>query len=94
MSWFRFKACVKCGGDLVLDQPDWLCLQCGTYYYTGLYQRSSSVSSQPMERRLPPIEKAGADLLASVPVMHHSYPAYMTVTLPQDSNVAIAMSQG
>ena len=39
MNWFRFKSCVKCGGDLALDQGDWLCLQCGTYYYIGLYQR-------------------------------------------------------
>jgi hypothetical protein len=35
---FRLKACVKCRGDLVLDEGDWLCLQCGTYYYTGLYR--------------------------------------------------------
>ena len=39
MDRFRFKACLKCRGDLVLDEGDWLCLQCGTYYYTGLYQR-------------------------------------------------------
>ena len=38
MTWFRFKKCLKCRGDLVLDDGDWLCLQCGTYYYTGLYQ--------------------------------------------------------
>ena len=23
-----------------MDEGDWLCLQCGTYYYTGLYLRS------------------------------------------------------
>lgn len=38
VNWFRLKACVKCGGDLALDEGDWLCLQCGTYYYMGLYQ--------------------------------------------------------
>ena len=38
MNRFRFKACAKCRGDLVLDEGDWLCLQCGTYYYTGLYR--------------------------------------------------------
>ncbi len=59
MNWFRFKSCVKCGGDLVLDQGDWLCLQCGTYYYTGLYQRlqdpkdPSAQHSEP-----PPIQRA------------------------------------
>ena len=38
LNWFRLKACVKCRGDLVWDDGDWLCLQCGRYYYTGLYQ--------------------------------------------------------
>ena len=37
MSWFRLKACPKCRGDLASDDGDWICLQCGTYYYTGLY---------------------------------------------------------
>ena len=39
MGRFRLKGCAKCGGDLVVDELDWLCLQCGTYYYTNLYQR-------------------------------------------------------
>ena len=38
MNWFRWKACGKGGGDLVWDDGDWLCLQCGRYYYTRLYQ--------------------------------------------------------
>ena len=38
MNWFRLKACVKCRGDLVWDDGDWLCMQCGRYYYTRLYQ--------------------------------------------------------
>lgn len=37
MNWFCLKACTKCGGDLAVDEGDWICLQCGTYYYTGLY---------------------------------------------------------
>ena len=37
MQLFRLKACPKCRGDLAFDQGDWICLQCGTYYYTGLY---------------------------------------------------------
>jgi len=32
---FKLKSCGKCGGDLELDEGDWLCVQCGTYYYTG-----------------------------------------------------------
>lgn len=35
---FHLKACAKCHGDLALDEGDWLCLQCGTYYYTRLYR--------------------------------------------------------
>ena len=38
MNWFRLKTCIKCQGDLAADYGDWLCLQCDTYYYTGLYQ--------------------------------------------------------
>ena len=37
MKIFRLAACLKCRGDLVHDEGDWLCLQCGVYYYTGLY---------------------------------------------------------
>ena len=32
---FKLKGCGQCGGDLHLDDGDWLCFQCGTYYYTG-----------------------------------------------------------
>lgn len=42
MKWFRLKECKKCGGDLALDDGDWLCLQCGSYYYTRLYQQAES----------------------------------------------------
>ena len=38
---FRLKACLRCNGDLILDEGDWLCMQCGRYYYTGLYGQSS-----------------------------------------------------
>ena len=30
---YRFKACGKCGGDLVLDADEWRCFQCGHVYY-------------------------------------------------------------
>ncbi|MBC8281287.1 MAG: hypothetical protein H8E48_10910 [Chloroflexi bacterium] len=43
MNWFRLKNCIKCQGDLASDEGDWICLQCGTYYYTGLYQVHSQV---------------------------------------------------
>ena len=47
MNWFRLKTCIKCQGDLAADQGDWLCLQCGTYYYTGLYQLPSHTNDSP-----------------------------------------------
>ena len=30
---YKFKSCGKCGGDLRLDEDEWCCFQCGTYYY-------------------------------------------------------------
>ena len=38
MNRFHLKTCIKCQGDLAADYGDRLCLQCGTYYYTGSYQ--------------------------------------------------------
>ena len=29
----KFKACSKCGGDLMADESDWRCIQCSRYYY-------------------------------------------------------------
>jgi hypothetical protein len=47
VNWFRLKTCIKCQGDLAADHGDWLCLQCGTYYYTGLYQLPSHTNDSP-----------------------------------------------
>ncbi len=49
MNWFLFKACSKCRGDLVLDEGDWLCLQCGTYYYTDLYRGTGAGRKPPQD---------------------------------------------
>ena len=58
MKLFRLKGCAKCLGDLVLDEGDWLCLQCGTYYYTGLY-RNHKPTRWPHQPEAPPrTEKA------------------------------------
>ncbi len=37
MNLYRLGVCLKCRGDLAYDDGDWICLQCGAYYYTGLY---------------------------------------------------------
>ena len=42
MNLYRLGVCLKCRGDLYLDDGDWICLQCGTYYYTGLYAENQS----------------------------------------------------
>ena len=60
MNWFRLKGCAKCGGDLVLDDLDWLCLQCGTYYYTGLYQSKNGLKRPESNGPIPRKEKPAA----------------------------------
>ncbi len=93
MNWFRFKACVKYRGDLVPDEEDWLCLQCATYYYTGLYQGTTPAKIQPMERISPPEEKTGIDqgILGNLSTQGRSN--HMTDILPQGSLIAAIMSQ-
>lgn len=44
MNLYRLGACLKCRGDLAFDDGDWICLQCGTYYYTGLYTEGQSAA--------------------------------------------------
>ena len=71
LNWFRLKGCVKCQGDLVWDDGDWLCLQCGRYYYTRLYQTETKPEWQWGQDSGPRKEKA-IDLR---PVLLHSYRA-------------------
>ena len=47
VNWFRLKTCINCQGDLAADNGDWICLQCGTYYYTGLYQPHPRIDDKP-----------------------------------------------
>ena len=65
MNWFRLKTCIKCQGDLVADSGDWLCLQCGTYYYTGLYHLHPPVDDglEILESNVP--DQPGKKLLAN-----------------------------
>lgn len=39
MNIYALKGCRKCGGDLARDDGDWRCLQCGAYFYVGLYRQ-------------------------------------------------------
>ena len=46
MSW-RLKSCNRCLGDLVNEDDEWRCMQCGHYYYPndpGLATALSEIS--------------------------------------------------
>ena len=58
MNLYRLGACLKCRGDLAYDDGDWICLQCGTYYYTGLYPPEIGPET-PVAGLLPPSTGSG-----------------------------------
>lgn len=75
MNWFKLKACVKCRGDLVWDDGDWLCMQCGRYYYTRLYESQAIPDwrwSPGSETGTEPREEKAAVLR---PMLAHGYRA-------------------
>jgi hypothetical protein len=49
----HLKGCPRCDGDLVFDEGDWRCWQCGHYYYTwrGQPLEESLARSQPATPR-------------------------------------------
>ena len=49
MDYFRLKACGRCGGDLARDDGDWICLQCGAYFYVGLYLQEDTPLNAGLE---------------------------------------------
>ena len=67
----HFKACIKCTGDLIPDEGDWRCWQCGHYYYTA---------------RTDPVEESGPESLEEVhpsePLDHPSN--HQSEPLPQE----------
>jgi hypothetical protein len=67
MAQFRLKACAKCGGDLALDEGDWICLQCGTYYYIGLYRHNESQRHRWLRWTAPRKKSAFAGSREAVP---------------------------
>ncbi len=48
----KFKDCVKCKGDLVLDGDEWRCWQCGTYYYPNAPIMDLPLESQMTQQEL------------------------------------------
>ena len=87
VNWFRLKSCIKCQGDLAADEGDWICLQCGTYYYTGLYQPHSPTDNNPQvsDQGLPEQPKKKLSGAIAAPLF-----AGATTTAPHD--VAAAAS--
>lgn len=61
MTLYRLGVCLKCQGDLAYDEGDWLCLQCGVYYYTGLYPQTPADADAPLLRIADPGETGFAD---------------------------------
>ena len=59
MKIYRLGACLKCRGDLAHDDGDWLCLQCGLYYYTGLYGKDDEPGDGTLT--IAAINPAGSD---------------------------------
>ncbi len=62
MKIFRLGACLKCRGDLIYDDGDWLCLQCGVYYYTGIphHQGNGKDANLRIARIHPGMQGAGS----------------------------------
>ena len=86
MNLFMLKACIKCRGDLVWDDGDWLCLQCGRYYYTRLYQ-PGAISDWEWDQDSGP-RKEKATVLR--PVLHHDCRAVQSEPVafgPLDSRI-------
>ena len=51
--YVKVKGCNKCGGDLVLDESDWRCWQCGQYYYPGSPRAADHNGPEPSDRWSP-----------------------------------------
>ena len=66
MNIYRLRDCRKCGGDLARDDGDWICLQCGSYSYVGLYLRVRP----PTNRLSDPPADSGSGRAPSGPSKH------------------------
>ena len=56
---FLFKRCTKCMGDLIQEDDEWRCLQCGRVYYP---------ECSPMEMRLPVADREDREFTLEVGV--------------------------
>ena len=50
-STVKVKGCNRCGGDLVLDDGDWRCWQCGQYYYASSPNHADGSLPDPLKER-------------------------------------------
>lgn len=51
MTLVRIKECGKCQGDLIADEDEWRCVQCGTHYYPEDSESPPDPSSLEEEKR-------------------------------------------
>ncbi len=97
MGRFRLKGCAKCGGDLVVDELDWLCLQCGTYYYTNLYQRRTQAEGEEADGPLFAKEKSARSRETATGIGLALLPSHLGVdpsigAVTQSANVVFAQA--
>ena len=53
MMLMRLGSCGKRKGDLVLEDDEWRCLQCGSYYYPEYSSPAVDAMLQPAGRETP-----------------------------------------
>lgn len=46
-----FKGCTRCDGDLIFDEGDWRCWQCGQYYYAIPDASAEESYPQPLDEQ-------------------------------------------
>ena len=86
MNIYRLRGCRKCGGDLARDDGDWICLQCGSYFYVGLYREVGMLTN----RLADPPGDSGCKRSPSVPSKHSGSRLAKVVSLRFVARTAIS----
>ena len=60
MNYWRFKSCSRCNGDLILEDSEWRCLQCGHYYYPNVPQFTEPSLEEALPSRGIPVQRERA----------------------------------
>ena len=73
-STVKVKGCNRCGGDLVLDDGDWRCWQCGQYYYAGSPDHADGTFRDPSEERAASVHSDHTIVSSSGPMYVEAQP--------------------